>query len=515
MKRKILLPAAMTLTILLMGCATHYRQSLDAYRKADPLPFTQKTMAWVAAADRAPTPTQLTPTLPTLSDDSHTTSPQDAFLSLAARFFEMDPAALKPRLDLLADSEQMQRVLTETFTLENLLFSVALHNPSVKAARNRWQATLNQYSQADYLDQLVNQYRAFTRYLNVETGKPFNKQTEQSFFPYPSTIALKGEMIHQQVRLAELDWQRALRDAVVDAGKSFFAYQYLVRAEATTRENVDLVESLLEVLNDRYRVGSASQSDLLKIQTELERQRNMLQDIQADRQSAVAAINALLDRPTEAPLDRPAMDDLAWTPPTLNALTETALARRQEVNTQEAKLSRATLAIRLGEIMNRPLAGQGYSRFERGMMLEATGGESRPAYGLKSKTRDRPAFAQTEAYLAEMRRRLAAEQSTLDHVKARTQAMAKTYLQDLNIARRELQLVREIVLPQSRSAYETDLSAYTSGRVTFIDLLDAERALLNARLELDRARRDLNQTLIRLPLVTGSLPASFLRLRNE
>lgn len=502
---------AMSLALMMAGCSAHYRQALEDYRKAEPLPFARKTQAWVNAADRAVTASQLAVKLPTLAVDIQTTSPREVFLDLAARFFEMEPGELRPRLNKLENPEQMRRALTGTVSLEDLLLAVALYTPSVKAARERWQAALNQYSQADYLEQLVAQYRTFARYLKVETGMPLNKQMDQAFFPYPSTIALKGELIRQQIRLAELDWQIALRDAVVDAGKAFFEYQYLVRAEVTTTENVTLVKNLLDVVNERYRAGSASQADLLKMQTEFERQRNMLQDIQANRQSAVARINALLDRPAQAALGRPEDNDLAVTSPTLPALTDAALEHRQEMNMQKAKVQRAAVAIRLGEVMNRPPASRGYSLLERGMMPEASGSESRPSYGLEAKTKDRPSYAQAESYLAEMRRRLDAEEATLAQIKAQTSSMAKTYLQDLDIARREVALIRQIVLPQDRSAYETDLSAYSAGRVSFIDLLDAERALLGARLELDRDRRDLNQTLVRLPMIRGTMPVSFTR----
>ncbi|MEN6625829.1 MAG: TolC family protein [Candidatus Sumerlaeia bacterium] len=497
-------PAAMMFLFLLAGCSAHYREALSDYRRHEPLPFTTKTMAWVTAADQA---TSITPAakLPSPAD-TRTTSPREVFTDLAARFFEMDPAALGPRLERMRRPETLRRDLAATVTLKNLLLAVATNNPSINAARERWQATINQFSQADYLEELINEYRSFTRYLNVEAGQPLNKQMEQSFFPYPGAIALKGEMIRQQVRLAELDWQVALRDAAIDAGKTFYEYQYLARAAATTRENVDLVKSLLDVVNDRYRVGSASQADLLRLQTEFERQRNMLEDIEANRRSAAAGLNALLDRPPDAPLGPPEPNDMRMTSPTLSSLTAAALRNRQEVAMQEAKARRTAIAIRMGEVMNRPLASQGYSLYERGMMPEASAGGSMPPYGLKPKTQVRPAYAQAEAYLAEMRRRLAAEEATLAQVQAQTRSMAKTYLQDLDIARREVDLVDQIVLPQNRSAYETDLSAYTSGRVSFIDLLDAERALLTARLELDQARRDLNQALIRMPAVSGTLP---------
>ena len=67
----------------------------------------------------------------------------------------------------------------------------------------------------------------------------------------------------------------------------------------------------------------------------------------------------------------------------------------------------------------------------------------------------------------------------------------------------EVKLIREVVLPQNRSAYEGSLSAYSAGSVSFIDLFDAERALLLARLELDAARRDRNLVLVHYAEIAG------------
>jgi outer membrane protein TolC len=68
--------------------------------------------------------------------------------------------------------------------------------------------------------------------------------------------------------------------------------------------------------------------------------------------------------------------------------------------------------------------------------------------------------------------------------------------------------IREIVLPQNRSAYDTTLSAYSAGSASFLDPLDAERALIAVRPEFDSARRDLSRTLVRQTAVTGRLPAA-------
>ena len=200
------------------------------------------------------------------------------------------------------------------------------------------------------------------------------------------------------------------------------------------------------------------------------------------------------------------MENASADTPETQALIDVALDNRQEVLMQRAVVERTAIALRMGEVMNRPLATQGYGLFERGAGAEASEGPPLEPFGAAAMTSERPAFAQTEAYLVELRQRLQAEKSQLEEVRLRTMSMAEEWLQELDMAQREVQLVEEIVLPQSRSAYETTLSAYTAGRVSFADLIDAERDLLEARLELDQAFRDLNQTLILRGRVTGHVP---------
>jgi hypothetical protein len=86
-------------------------------------------------------------------------------------------------------------------------------------------------------------------------------------------------------------------------------------------------------------------------------------------------------------------------------LIETAQGSRQEVAIGQTRVELTTLALRMGESMNRPAASQGYSSLERGMMPDASAGMPMEPFGGQRKFRDdeTPDFARTEAYLAEIR----------------------------------------------------------------------------------------------------------------
>ena len=504
--------AAMLLSgFLVPGCTTHYRESVAEYRAAEPSPFYQRTLSWSESPTAGETAWTVEPSEPMENATESLRAPEtaDQPIAVAARVLGMTPEVYARQAAALESEAARDQALAGTLELKTLLMVVALENPGVEAARNAWQATVKQYSQADYLEGLLREYKTFTRYLDVGAGEPMQKDMNQAYFPYPSTISYRGEMIQKQVRLAELEWERTLRDALVEAGTTYYDYAFQFQGGATVRENVSLLEDLIEVVQDRYATGLATQPDVLRLQAELERQRKLLLDFQARQRTMAGSLNALLGRHEGAPLGRPAGGSPARDVETADALAETALTHRQEVLAQGARVDRTEIAIRMGEIMNRPLFSQGYSTLDRGMMPDASTGTPGEPFGARpDPARERPAYAQAEAYLAETRENLAAERAMLVGVQLQTRSMARTLVEQADIATRQAALVHDVVLPLIESTYEISLSSYKVGSMTFLDLLDAERKLIDTRLELDESLRDQNQATLRLVAIRGFLNAT-------
>lgn len=529
MKPILPLTSASLFLLIFAGCTAHYRQSLRDFRRGVTSSYTQRTLDWTRQAETLPvaSPITLTSATASLSALGAQQQAQDPFICLAAQVLSLEPDYLVQARARLDQPAKLGRVFKAQVRWGDLAVAVALYNPEVQAARADWQATLRQYEQADYLEGLLGQFLTFTRTLNIETGEPRNQQMAQTWFPYPSTIAWKGEMVRQMARMAELDWQKMLRDNLVMAGDRFFQYQYLARAQATAQENVNLLNDFVKVLDERYRTGLIPQSNLLRGQNELAQQRNTLLDLESQARTSQAQINALIGRPANAPLGPPDLSNLPL--PALNyvELNETAQAHRQEILAQQAAIERTQAAIRMSEVMNRPPASQGYSSFERGMMPESSagtagmtqgssggmgGGDSGtgavPTFGVKPRsTAPRYGFAQAEAYLAETRQRLQGDRLRLENLRLQTQLQARSSLEDVDIAKRKVSLLEQVTLPQNQSIYNISLSDYTSGNTTFVELLDAERELINTRLMVHEAHRDLNQAIIKLAGVTGYLVA--------
>ena len=496
--RAALLPI-LSAAVVLGGCAAG--PSLDTFEQGRAASFYRRTVDWAEREEAQPPPLPATDPIRLFEPDA--AAPEDALARLLAELFDEDAADLAGRLEPLADFNSMERTLERRLDWETLRLAAALHNPSARAAREDWQATLRQYDQAEFLEGLAGQFRAFTRYLDVPS--PGEAMTRE-FFPFPGAIALKGEMLRALARQAELAWQIALREAVIEAGEQYFELQYLVRAAGTVRDNIALLEEIAAVTEEQFRADLVSQADLLRVHNALDEARNSLIDLESSRRPAARArLNALLGRPDDAPLDEPDDAHLPFPPATPEELRAEALERRQEILEMEARVAMIEASIRMGERMNRPLAGPAYGAFERGMMPEALrGGEG---FGLEpGEFTPDPGFAQAEAYLAETRRRLEAARRRLEGLRLNTAAEARAAWEDLDIIRREVVLLEENLLPRNEAIHEVSISGFTAGTVTFLEMLEAEREVIDKRLRIHEARRDLDQALVRLARITGRAP---------
>ncbi|OPZ15869.1 MAG: Outer membrane efflux protein [candidate division BRC1 bacterium ADurb.BinA364] len=483
----------------LAGCSAHYLASKKAFETNRPFEYWERTLDWTAQADRPATPTLSRAPFESLQPPA---GEAEEWPAAAARILAIEPEAFAALAASLESEAQFEKAIAGTLSWRTLRTAVALRNPGVQAALLRWRAVAHQYDQAAYLEGLIGQYRAFTRYLDLAGAMPAQGSTME-FYPPAGPLALRGEMIRAQSRIARLDWERALRDAAAEAGGAYFEWQFAQRARRAAQRNIDLLEGLAEVLRERYRAGAATAADMLFAQTELARQRNALLDQEALARQDRAAINAALNRSADAALGEPADADLEAPATT----TARSLAResqgRQEAEIARARAELAAIAIRMSETMNRPAASQGYSAFERGAMPEASEESPLMPFGETPKRGASPDFARAEAYLAEMRLNLAAARGEAQREELLAEALARTAYEDLRIALRKAELLRADLLPAGETIFESAQSGYIGGKTSFAEFSTAERYLVDLRLEMHEAQRDANRAVLALAAVRG------------
>lgn len=263
------------------------------------------------------------------------------------------------------------------------------------------------------------------------------------------------------------------------------------------RESVDLMRRIAEIARTRYAGGLAAQQDVLRAMTEIVAMEADLAVLEGDSAQASARIRALIGRPDNVKLRAP--DLLRTLPPAakleLKALEERVRAASPTLAVEDARIAGATKSRDLADLNGYPDVTLGVapsqvrnrvSQWE--LMLEI----NIPLQQERRSEERREAELRVET--ARLRRQDALNQSLASVAEA---------VAGLQVAQRLEVLVTGSLLPQAELNLNAALAAYETGRGEFAMLLDAERQLRRARIELVKARGDQQIRLAEIEKVLG------------
>jgi outer membrane protein TolC len=263
------------------------------------------------------------------------------------------------------------------------------------------------------------------------------------------------------------------------------------------RESVDLMRRVAEIARARYAGGLGGQQDVLRAQTEIVAMETDLAMLEGDSAQASARMRALIGRPENVKLRPP--DNLRAIPPPakleLKVLEDRVRSNSPALAGEDARIAGAEKGRELADLNGYPDVTLGVSPTQvrnRVSQWELMFEINIPLQ------RDRRDAERREAEL-----RL--ETARLRRVDALNQSLAAVAesLTGLQVAQRLEALVTGSLLPQAELNLNAALTAYENGRGEFAMVLDAQRQLRRARIDLVKARGDQQIRLAEIEKVLG------------
>jgi outer membrane protein TolC len=290
-----------------------------------------------------------------------------------------------------------------------------------------------------------------------------------SDIPFPTKLSIAGRQALEQARAAGLRFEAAkflLQSQVLSACDDLALLAETIRIREADAGLLRLMARLAAVRAQT----AAGQPDLLKAQTTLDLAENDLSDLRAQVAPAAAKLNALLGRPATDPAPLPA------SLPTLRPLPA-ADADVIRLASERSPALRALAREVAGKEEALALAKQAYIP-DFGLSLSVTG-----------------SVAQTLGGMLVLPTRLEAIRAGIEEARANLQAAAAAraqYERDLAAGfvlnlyalrndERQIKLFQETLIPRARQMIELAQTSYSTGKLPFADVVEAERELLNAR----------------------------------
>ena len=417
------------------------------------------------------------------------------------------------------------------------------NNPGLHARHDEWRAALARIPQVTSLDDPMFTYGQFITSTNLRMKLALAQK-----FPWFGTLRKRGEKAAAEadVALARLE---AARDVVRYAAKTaYFDYAHLAERLSIATSQTELLRYIEEEMLAKLEYSLTDADDVLRVQLERERERDREAALEAMRPAFSARIDEAVGKRPGPVRPWPEAIPLPGAPEAYEVLSNLVAARNPELGmwdeAAESMEHEAALARRRGlpsftlsaeyvsvsaprkirpdrpypatlnasrRFFNTVTGQSAFDPLGTGIDLYTLGNANEPmaypyaednfmvALSFNLPLHRKRVRADIEE--AQLRKRVA------EHERERTALSLDTETRmahfELTDARRRHSVVTESLLPMAREVYQHLQTRLASSEAGVIDVLDAERTLL--QLELDRAAAlwDAHKAAARIERLTG------------
>jgi len=387
--------------------------------------------------------------------------------------------------------------ITSTLSLDELVAAALRDNPQLRALRARWEAMGERPAQERTLPNPMFSYMGMDEVDRHRFPDTNERRLElQQQFPWFGKLGLRGKVAEKDAEATEHMYWAAAREVVMMIKESYFDLFGVQQALTITRGEKDVLSRMQKIAETKYSTGTASQPDVLKAQAEISMLGARLLELEQQEVTIKARINTLLNRPPESSLG------LAVTPPqaefegAYERLQALAREHRHEIDHAQVEIQREQ---HRRDLMKKEFfpdyrLGIEYRNFDRGEdMVMFTVGVDLPIWQRKYR-----------AGVREAEKMIESSKAALDAVERQTSFDVRDAHFKALTAQRTVALYRTALVPQAEMRFQASEAGYRTGKVDFLDLLESERFLLNARVMLAMAEGNLGMQLARLERAVGT-----------
>lgn len=406
-----------------------------------------------------------------------------------------------------AGTVQAAPPLNSPLELAELLEEAVARNPEIQAAHQQWEASKERVTQADTLPdptfgvQLWN----FPQNGNLLTSPGRTQNTIWTLaqkFPFPGKLSLNAEVANRAAGIREQAIRGKEREILARLKQAYYELFLAHKEIDVHHDQIDVVEQLFDTAKAKFRAGQGTQVDVLKAQVELSDLYQRLPVLEQRRETAAAKVNTLVNRDLRTPLGRPREPSLAAPEKSIEALEQLAQTTRPELKAASLSIERSQQALAYAKRQYYPDFEVGVQRFQNFQAVDGFG-----AFGVMSIPFSFWTKSKYDAGVREAKAGEAAARAELQTWQNVTRFQITEVLAKVRAQQQVVDLYRTTILPQAEQNMEAARAGYRTGRNSFLDFLEAERAWLEFRLAYYRALAERESQFAVLEQVVGTFLA--------
>ncbi|MCA9688550.1 MAG: TolC family protein [Nannocystaceae bacterium] len=365
------------------------------------------------------------------------------------------------------------------------------HSPELRASFEAWRAATYRPRMVRRLPEVMISYAGFIRSVETRVGPQRHKLGLQQWFPWPTKLTAASEAEALAARAAQREFEAHALRIAAEVSAVYWRLWLIKRTREVEAEQLSLLQTVAEFVRVRVEASAAALSDLTQINLRVTRAEDHLAALDEDARTAAAALVRVVGAPDGAatPIDTatprigvPGEDDDSLRLAATSHPRVRALALMSESSDQRVRQSRAdrfpSFGLGVDWIITGPAADPTMPDSGKDAVMGMAAIKVPLSFGSYSAGEDE-ARARSRMFRA---RELAARNHAVEDFE---RVMAR-----LRDADRRVALYDTTMIPLAETSYEAVQASYQSGRASVVEVLMAERELLDLRLMALRARVD-------------------------
>lgn len=388
--------------------------------------------------------------------------------------------------------------------LESYLTRAQAANPQLEAFRQRYEAAMQRIPQASALPDPTLQVTHFVESVQTRTGPQENVLMLSQKIPWFGKLDSREAVASAEAEALWFAYQNQQLMLARSVSLAFYEYAYLKDAIRLSRENLELLQGLEPIVEEKVRAG-ADLNALLRLKVEIGRVDDQARTLEQKSIAQSARLAELLALPQETVLPFP-----EWSRPGIVSTDGPSLVRAIEANHPELKMlerkihsAEARREIARLESFPDLTFGINYIQLGEPEVMPNTPDAGRDPWGVTVAVQIPIWFGKYNAAKAEALAAQRASEHERQHRFNQLRAELSASLALLKNANRQLTLYGDELLGLAGQAVENSRSAYESGRSGILEVIDSERSLLELQLLSKRAAADAWQQRILIQTLTG------------
>jgi outer membrane protein, heavy metal efflux system len=371
--------------------------------------------------------------------------------------------------------------IAQILSLDEAVSQARLVNPQVKGARYRWESAKHQiiqnYTPTDPQFTFANSdsWRGFL------IGSGLHNESVTQSLQFPGKGLLQGRTAERTAQIAQLTYAAAVRDVTAGAKTAYYQIQLDLALNDLINENVANLERVLKVTQIAYTTNLATQGDYINAKFALEADRELARQQIVTIANDKTALNILLDREPDEPLEVDRKFDLATFETPLDEVINRAVSSRQEILEAALTEQNQGTAVTLAQLEYAPdyTLGFGFDHWLIGSFAPAVNHTEDWNFQIGFNL---PIFfwAKNED-ITRAHQDLDAAREDTESIRTQTAGQVTTLYRQVLRSRETALLYRNTLIPLAHQAFEVMLITYQGGKTDFTTLISTFRQQSDAR----------------------------------